>query len=330
MVFTEQSPSAGLRMGFGGASIGNLYSSVDDATAQNTVDEAWRVGVRYFDTAPHYGLGLSEERLGRALASHPRDGYRVSTKVGRLLVPNAHPKGSDLSSGGFAVPDTLRRQLDYTRDGVLRSIEGSLRRLGTDRIDIVYVHDPESHLADTLSYALPTLAELQGQQVIGQIGVGTNLTSPLQFILQRHPIDVTMIAGRWTLLDRTAADTLNRCQAQGVTVMAAAPYNSGLLAQPRPTTDSHFDYGQPSAHVVQIARRMADRCDLAGVQLPAAALQFPLRHAAVEMVVVGLSSPAEACENADRLKTPIPETLWPELEECLREDNRVPAKECTR
>ena len=155
-------------LAFGGASLGNLYRETSDAEARLAVNAAWDGAVRYYDTAPHYGLGLSERRLGGALAGRPRDGYTLSTKVARLLVPNPAPSGSDLASGGFAVPDDLVRRFDFSRDGVLRSLESSLRRLGVSRIDIAYVHDPDEHMDQAITEAIPALAELRDQGVIAR------------------------------------------------------------------------------------------------------------------------------------------------------------------
>ena len=166
---TRGRPVRGLalsRLGFGGAPIGNLFRAVAADEARRTVDAAWAGGVRYFDTAPRYGLGLSEQRLGRALQPRPRDELVLSTKVGRLLEPNPVPSGSDLAVGGFAVPDAYRRRFDFSRDGVYRGLESSLARLGTDRIDIVYVHDPDGHVDEAISAAIPALAELRSQGVI--------------------------------------------------------------------------------------------------------------------------------------------------------------------
>src|SRR5579863_10328304 len=156
-------PACLTELSLGCAQLGNLYRAVGDDEAAATVHAAWDLGVRYFDTAPHYGLGLSERRLGAVLAAYPREQFVVSTKVGRLLVPNAQPTGSDLACGGFAVPDTLTRVRDYSRDGVLRSIESSLERLGLDHLDIVFVHDPEEHMDTALAEAVPALVELRAQ-----------------------------------------------------------------------------------------------------------------------------------------------------------------------
>jgi D-threo-aldose 1-dehydrogenase len=221
------------RLGFGGASLGNLYLETPDAQARASVDAAWDGGVRYFDTAPHYGLGLSERRLGAALAGRPRADYVLSTKVGRLLVPNKAPTGSDLEAGGFAVPDDLVRRFDFSRDGVLRSLEASLDRLGVGRVDIVYVHDPDEHMDQAIAEAIPALAELRDQGVVGAVGAGMNQWQALRRMVREADLDVVMLAGRWTLLDRSGAPLLAACAERGVAVVAAAPYNSGLLARSR-------------------------------------------------------------------------------------------------
>lgn len=301
-------------LGFGGADIGNLYSPVDDDTARAAVDAAWEGGVRYFDTAPHYGLGLSERRLGAALARRPRSEFVISTKVGRLLVPNPLPTGSDLASGGFAVADDWTRVRDYSRDGVYRSIEASLGRLGLDRLDIVYVHDPEDHLSAALAGAIPALVELREQGVIGAVGAGMNLVAPLRQLVAQADLDVVMLAGRWTLLDRTAEPLLADCAAAGVSVVAAAPFNSGLLASPWPTGDGHFDYAPASVDVVEWARELARICQRHGDALPHVAVQFPLRAEAVACVVAGIRTSAQAAANAEWATTPVADELWAALD----------------
>src|SRR5581483_8642309 len=186
-------------LGFGASVIGNLYRETPPQVAHAAIEAAWEAGIRYFDTAPHYGLGLSERRLGAALRGRPRDAYVVSSKVGRLLVPNEQPRGLD--SEGFAVPDDLRRQWDFSRDGVLRSIEATLERTGLDRLDIVYVHDPDDHWQQAADEAMPALAELRDQGVVGAIGAGMNQSAMLARFLRETAADVAMLAGRYTLLD---------------------------------------------------------------------------------------------------------------------------------
>jgi D-threo-aldose 1-dehydrogenase len=300
-------------LGFGGASLGNLYIETSDTEARLAVDAAWDGGVRYYDTAPHYGLGLSERRLGAALASRPREDYVLSTKVGRLLVPNPVPTGSDLASGGFAVPDDLVRCFDFSRDGVLRSLEASLGRLGVSRVDIVYVHDPDEHLDQAITEAVPVLAELRAQGVIGAVGVGMNQWQALLRMVRETDLDVVMLAGRWTLLDRSGAPLLAACAERGVDVVAAAPFNSGLLAEDQPSLAAHFNYGRPSWEILAQARDLAETCRRHGVRLPAAALQFPLRHPAVVSVVAGLRTAGEVDAAVRTLAEPVPEAAWTEL-----------------
>jgi D-threo-aldose 1-dehydrogenase len=299
-------------LGLGGAPLGNLYTSLDDETAAVTVDAAWRSGVRYFDTAPHYGLGLSERRLGTALAGRPRGEFAVSTKVGRLLVPNAHASGTDLAAG-FDVPDDLSRVFDFSRDGVLRSLEASLGRLGMDRVDVVLAHDPDEHVDRVIAETIPVLVELREQGVIRAVGAGMNYWQPLLRIVAESDVDTVMIAGRWTLADRSAAPLLEACAERGVGVLAAGAYNSGLLARPWPGDDAHFDYAPASAERLAQARAYADACQAYGTTLPHAALQFPLRRPVVASVVIGMRSPGEVETNTCRLAQPVPDAVWAQL-----------------
>jgi D-threo-aldose 1-dehydrogenase len=312
-------------LGFGAAPLGNLYRPLADDDARATVEAAWDEGVRYFDTAPHYGLGLSERRLGRALSVRPRGEFTLSTKVGRLLEPHPSPTGSDLPAGGFAVPDTLVRRPDYSRDGVLRSLERSLDRLGLDRVDIVYVHDPDAHMDTAVAEAVPALAELRDQGVVGAIGVGMNAVAPLERFVAQTDVDVVMVAGRWTLLDRSARPLLDACAARGVSVVAAAPFNSGLLSSPRPAEDAYFDYRPASATVLARARALADACERHGTVLPHAAVRFPLRDPSVASVVAGFRTPHEAASAARWAAHDLPTGAWPALDAVMStEGNREP------
>ncbi|MDX3855766.1 aldo/keto reductase [Streptomyces sp. AK02-01A] len=301
-------------LGFGAAPLGNLYAPLDDDQARAAVDAAWDAGVRYFDTAPHYGLGLSERRLGAALAQRPRSEFTVSTKVGRLLEPHPAPTGSDLAAGGFAVPDTLIRRTDFSRDGVLRSLRSSLTRLGLDRVDIVYVHDPDDHLDAAIDQALPALAALRDQGVIGAVGVGANTVAPLLRVVAEADVDAVMTAGRWTLIDRTARPLLEACARRGVSVIAAAPFNSGLLSRPRPADDAFFDYGPASDAVLSRARRLAEICDRHGTVLPHAAVRFPLREPVVTGVVAGFRAPHEVMSAARWAGDDLTDALWSDLD----------------
>jgi D-threo-aldose 1-dehydrogenase len=301
-------------LGFGGASLGNLYRATTDEQARAAVDAAWDGGVRYYDTAPHYGLGLSETRLGAALADRPRDAYVLSTKVGRLLEPNPDPTGSDMAAGGFDVVDTLRRRFDFSAAGVRRSLESSLERLGVDRVDIAYVHDPDAYVDDAITEAIPELVRMRDEGTIGAVGVGMNQwPAPLRMV-EETDLDVVMLAGRWTLLDRTGQRLLDACARSGVAVVAAAPFNSGLLAVDRPADGAYFDYGPASPDVLARARALAETCRRNGVTLPVAALQFPLRHPVVASVVCGMRTAEQVESTLERFSAGIPESAWPELD----------------
>lgn len=300
-------------LGFGAAPIGNLYVAVGDEQAEATVDAAWQAGIRYFDTAPHYGLGLAERRLGRALSSHPRGEYVISTKVGRILVPNDEPRGSDLAAG-FAVPDTLRRLLDYSAAGVRRSIEDSLGRLGTSHIDIALVHDPDMLVPKVIEETVPALLRMRDEGLIAAVGVGMNYWQPLAEIVERCDVDVVMLAGRWTLLDRSGEPLLDLCARRGVSVLAAAPFNSGILARAEPSEHDMFDYAPVTGPVLRRAQDLAALCRASGVDLPHAATRFPLRHPAVASVVAGMAGPDQVRLAAQRVTQPVPEPLWQHLQ----------------
>ena len=306
----------GLRLtelGFGAALLGNLYSPLSDEDAAAAVDAAWDAGVRYFDVAPHYGLGLAERRLGRALAGRPRDRFVVSTKVGRLLEPNPSPTGSDLAAGGFAVDDGLRRRRDYSADGVRRSLDESLARLGLDRVDLLLVHDPEEHMEQALGEAVPALVALRAQGVIGAIGIGMNLVDPLRRFVREADIDVVLVAGRYTLVDRRAQPLLEDCAAHGVGAIVAAPFNSGLLASEEVSGDARFDYVRAPDDVVACARQCARVCARHDATLPAAALQFGLRHPATVSVLAGMRTAAEVEQNLAWMEVRLAPALWDEL-----------------
>jgi D-threo-aldose 1-dehydrogenase len=312
-------------LGFGAAPVGNLHSAIDDRQAQLTLEAAWDMGVRYFDTAPHYGLGLSERRLGDALAHRPRGEFTISTKVGRLLQPHPAPTGSDLTAGGFAVPDTLIRRPDYSRDGVLRSLEDSLKRLRLDHVDIVYVHDPDDHLDAVLGHALPTLTALRDQGVIGAVGVGANTVAPLLRVVAEAEVDAVMVAGRWTLLDRTARPLLDACAERGVAVVAAAPFNSGLLSRSYPASDATFDYGPAPESALRRARLLAEVSARHGTALPHAALRFPLRDPGVACVVAGFRTPEEVASAARWADMDLTEEAWLDLDVVAARAAEVPS-----
>lgn len=302
-------------LGYGAANVGNLYRAIGDEEARAILEAAWDSGVRYFDTAPHYGLGLSERRLGAFLATKPREEFVVSTKVGRLLVPN--PSGADTLdlAHDFAVPADHRRVWDFTAAGVRRSLEESLERLGLDRVDVVYVHDPERHdLELALRDGLPAAAALREEGLVTAVGVGSMDTAALRAAASSGLADLLMVAGRYTLVDRSAADeVLPACRAHGVGVVAAAVFNSGLLADDEPRDDALFDYVPATPEMLARTRRIAALCREHGVSLPTAALQFPLRESLVRSVVVGGATPEHVRENAARMAAPVPERLWDTL-----------------
>jgi D-threo-aldose 1-dehydrogenase len=302
-------------LGFGGAPIGNLYASVNDDDADLALEAAWDGGVRYFDTAPHYGLGLSERRLGAFLSNRARSDYCVSTKVGRLLERNPRPSGSDLDAGGFAVPDDLTRVFDYTWSGVRRCLEGSMSRLGVDYLDIVYVHDPDEFMDVAIREAIPSLIALREQGVIGAIGAGMNDWRPLLRFVEACDVDIMMLAGRWTLLDRSGLPLLDACSERGVAIAAAAPFNSGILSRPTPAEDATFNYERAAPNLQAKAIALADLCTRFEVELPHVALKFPLRHPAVATVVVGVRNAEEAQSDTEWLSRSIPEELWFELDQ---------------
>ncbi|WP_406067801.1 aldo/keto reductase [Micromonospora sp. NBC_01638] len=302
-------------LGFGAAQGGNLYRTTTDDEFAAAVDAAWEAGVRYYDTAPHYGLGLSERRLGAALRHRPRDEYVVSTKVGRLLMPSpqdAHLRDSD----GFDVPASHRRVWDFSRDGVHRSIEASLDRTGLDRIDVVYLHDPDDHWERAVREAVPALVDLRDQGVVGAIGAGMNQSAMLARFVRETDIDVVMCAGRYTLLEQGAADDLLPvAESRGVGVVIAGVYNSGLLSRDRPPADALYDYQQAPRELIERARRVAAVCETYGVTLPQAALAFVRRHSAVVSTVVGVRNDSQVAETVRRSETAVPEVLWDALVE---------------
>ena len=308
----QHTPLAVTELGFGASVIGNLYRVTAPQAASAAIDAAWDAGIRYFDTAPHYGLGLSERRLGAALRERPRDEYVVSSKAGRLLVPNEHPKGVDTE--GFAVRDDLRRQWDFSRDGVLRSLEETLERTGLDRIDVVYLHDPDDHWRQAADEAMPALAELRDQGVIGAIGAGMNQSAMLARFLRETPADVVMLAGRYTLLDQSALDdVLPAAQAHGKSVVAVGVFNSGLLSRDRPAEGMKYDYQDAPTDLVARALAIAEVCEAHGTTLPAAAIAFPFTHPAVVNVTLGMRTEEQVRRNVELHTRPIPEGLWSDL-----------------
>jgi D-threo-aldose 1-dehydrogenase len=303
-------------LGYGAANVGNLFRALTDDQAWAVLDAAWESGIRSYDTAPHYGLGLSERRLGAFLQTKPRSDYVLSTKVGRLLRPNPdHVAGGLDTDDDFFVPDDLRRVWDFSADGIRASLDESRERLGIERIDVLYLHDPERYDFDlAVASAFPALESLRAEGQVGRIGIGSMTAAALTAAVRSADLDTIMVAGRYTLLEQpAAADVIPACAARGTRIVAASVFNSGLLAQSEPRRDGRYEYGVLPDALWQRLLRIADICRAHDVPLPAAAIQYPLQSPVVESVVVGGSRPEQLRQNAEFAALPIPADLWLEL-----------------
>ena len=304
-------------LSYGAANVGNLDRAVTDEQAGAVLDAAWDAGIRYLDTAPHHGLGLSERRLGSFLATKPRNQYTISTKAGRLLRPNPQGAGRLDDEHDFAVPADLVRVWDFSEAGVRRSLEESLERCGLDAIDILYLHDPECHdLTPALRSGIAGLTALRDEGLVSAIGVGSMFLDALLAAVRTDAIDLLMVVARFTLAEQPAmADVVPECRERGVGIVAAAVFSSGLLARAVPAAASRYDYGSVPDEVFTRVGAIAAVCRELGVELPAAALQYPLREPAVRTVVVrtvvvGGATPEQIRPNAERMAAVIPEELW--------------------
>jgi len=305
-------------LGFGSAPIGNLYSAVDEDTAHATVLEAIRLGVRHFDTAPYYGLGLAEERLGRALCAAGEENIFISTKVGRLIEPAS---GSALDSDGFAVSGR-RTLFDYSTAGIMRSLESSLSRLRCERIDTLYLHDigrrthgdlHAARLRQALQESLPQMARLKASGVCRAIGIAVNEEDVCLDVMSHFDLDCILLAGRYTLLEQgQSLRVLAEASRRGVSIQVGGPFNSGLLAHAA-GPGATYDYRPVDPAILERAQRLYRICASQQVDVGAAALQFVLSHPAVSSVIAGMRSPAEVAQAAERLTTPIPSSLWDAL-----------------
>ena len=326
------------RLGFGMAPLGGLYEAVTDEAAAATLKHAWAIGIRYYDAAPLYGYGQAEQRLGRMLREHSRAEFVISTKVGRLLYPLAEVLanpgldrdwqrlGSVTGIGPEGVPEEelndwyyrgvpdVRPVYDYSYDGVMRSVESSLARTGLDHLDILWIHDPDTHWEQAIGGAYPALAELRSQGVVSAIGAGMNQSEMLTRFAKEGDFDAFMLAGRYTLLDQRALDDLLPvCLKKNIGIVIAGVMNSGLLANPSP--ESHFDYG-PATEAQQWldkALRLKAVCERNGVNLRAAALQFVFAHPAVTCVVAGVRKIAHLDDTVEQMQVSIPDALWDDL-----------------
>ena len=314
--------SSGVRLtalGFGGAPLGNLFDPVPPDVARATVRAAWDAGVRYFDTAPLYGHGLSERRLGDALRGEPRDSFVLSTKVGRLLVPA--PEGPAPGSAYVDVPP-LRVEFDYSAEAARRSLLSSLERLRLSRIDIAYVHDIDgfthgehqpARCREALAGALPALARLKAEGVIRALGLGVNEWEVCQQVAGEVDLDGVLLAGRYSLLEQGALDTfLPLCERRGIGVVIGGPFNSGILVT-GPVPGARYNYRPAPPPILNRVRALERVCQAHGVPLAAAALQFPLAHPAVVSVIPGARAPEEVAQQQALALTPIPAALWRDL-----------------
>ena len=296
-------------LGLGTAPLGGLYSPVSDEEAHRVIDAAWRHGIRFFDTAPLYGHGAAERRLGAVLAGRPRDSYVLETKVGRLLRRPSEPAPEDAY---YKDTPPERPVFDFSHDGVMRSFEESLQRLGLDRIDILHLHDPDAHETEAMAGAYRALDRLRAEGLIRAVGAGMNQWPMLARFAEAGSFDAFLLAGRYTLLDQSALPTLLPvCERRGVRLIAAGVYNSGLLADPRPGAKFNYDDAPPA--MIERAQRLAVVCAAHGVPLKAAAMQFPAGHPVVASVLTGARSVAELDENVAMTKVPVPAALWDDL-----------------
>jgi D-threo-aldose 1-dehydrogenase len=326
------------RLGFGGAAIGNLYRPISDENAFATVRAALDGGIRYIDTAPHYGFGLSEKRLGTALSSlDPSQAVVISTKIGRRLAPTPD---ADLTRvrQGFVSPEPFESVFDYTYDAVMRSYEQSLKYLRRDRIDILYVHDlgrrthgdaHEQRFAEFMEGGYRAMRSLRDSGAVGAIGLGVNEWQICEEALAHGDYDVMLLAGRYTLLEQSALETfLPLCARRGVSIVVGGPYNSGILARGvKGQAEPVYDYGPAPTHIVERVAAIESVCEAHGVTMAAAALQFPLAHPQVLAVIPGMNSPDEVARAKQYIDVRIPAAFWAELRErqLIRADAPVPA-----
>lgn len=320
------------QLGFGGAPLGNLFVALSETDATEAVATAFASGIRFFDTAPLYGHGLSERRIGAALRPRRREDFVLASKVGRLLHPDKAADG-----GLYRNIPPLAAAYDYSYDGVLRSIEDSLSRLGLARLDIVHIHDVdvwthgseaamEARFAEVMSGGYRALLRLREEKTIGAIGVGVNEWQACQRFAEAGDFDCFLLAGRYTLLEQAALDSfLPLCVARNIAIIIGGPFNTGILATGA-IADATYNYRPAPTDVRERVRRIETICRDHGVALASAALQFPLHHPAVASVIPGARSAAEVAANVAALEAPIPAALWAELKRAglLRADAPTP------
>ncbi|WGD52128.1 aldo/keto reductase [Bradyrhizobium sp. CB1650] len=307
-------------IGLGTAPLGGLFAPVSDTDAEATIERAWSLGVRLFDTAPLYGFGLAERRLGGFLRQKPRESYVISTKVGRLLRSPAGVAGEDDHYKGTS---RERPVFDFSHDGVMRSVEESLIRLGLDRVDILLVHDPDDHYDDAVAGAFRALRRLRDEGTVKAIGAGMNQSEMLVRFAEAAPVDCFLLAGRYTLLDQGALDALFPvCRARNIGILLGGIYNSGILADPR--AGAKFNYEDADAALVARALELDELCHKHGTELKAAAFQFCMAHPAVTVALTGARTPAEVSDNIAMSELTVPPVFWQELRARNLVDARAP------
>lgn len=300
-------------LSFGTAGIGNLFREVSDEEANQALEVSYEGGVRYFDTAPHYGLGLAEQRLGDFLKSKPREEIIVSTKVGRLIRENPNFNGGQ-DDQGFAVSNRVHRVLDYSYDGVMKSIEESLARLQIEKIDIVFVHDPDNHEKESMEGAFPALEELRQSGVIRSYGAGMNQSAMLARFAANTELDVVMCAGRFSLLEQPAMeDLLPVAVRRNVSIVAAGVFNSGILATNNPQSGANYNYAPAPGEILARAQKLAKACQEEGFTLPQVAAQFPFLHSAIRVVCLGARNAEQAGRNVELYRSDVPKAFFEKL-----------------
>ncbi|HEY8816923.1 MAG TPA: aldo/keto reductase [Candidatus Dormibacteraeota bacterium] len=309
------------RFGLGTAPLAGLYEAVPEDQALAVISQAWDSGIRHFDTAPLYGFGLAEMRLGKALRDKPRDEFVLATKVGRLLRTDAPPEPGQ----NFKGTPPVNPVFDFSYDGVMRSVDESLERLQLERIDILHIHDPDDHYDHAIRGAYKALDHLRSEGIIQAVGAGMNQAEMLARFAREGNFDCFLLAGRYTLLDQVALDELLPiCVERGIGIIAAGVYNSGILADPKP--GARYNYTTAPAQLVDRARKISAVCDSHGVPLKAAALQFPMAHPSVSCIVVGCRSVDHLDESIRMFELDIPPALWRDLKAkgLLRHDAPTP------
>lgn len=298
------------RLGMGTAPLGGLFEDVPEAKALDTVNQALDLGLNFFDTAPLYGHGKSELFLGMSLAAVPRSNYILATKVGRLLIP-VDPAQRDQHE--FKNPLPYQPVFDFSYDGVMRSVEESLKRLNLDRIDMLHIHDPDDHYEEAIKGAYPALAKLRSEGVIRAVGAGMNQAEMLACFAREGEFDCFLLAGRYTLIDHTGLkELLPLCVKKNISIIIGGPYNSGVLASGA-KPGAKFNYADAPPEVIEKVRKVEGVCNLHRVPMKAAAIQFPLAHPAVASVIPGARSIEELIENFRLLSHPIPSDFWADL-----------------